>query len=102
MLLVCLEIVTIVLYKVRRNEKFNSPGGQSAPSSRCSAKDRIGILLDFNKKKAFYFKNGTFLKVTASIYQGNTYFPSVHIYYPKDKVTISMKEEKDFPKGDFY
>jgi hypothetical protein len=63
---------------------------------------RIGILLDFNKKKAFYFKNGTFLKVKASIYQGNTYFPSVHIYYPKDKVTISMKQEKDFPKGDFY
>jgi hypothetical protein len=59
-------------------------------------------MLDFNKKKAFFFKNGTYLKVTASIYQGNTYFPSVHIYYPKDKVTISMKEEKDFPKGDFY
>ena len=77
-------------------------GGSSGSSARSSVKDRIGVLLDFNKKKVFFFRNGSYLKITATLYSGNTYFPVIHLFYPKDKVQVSMKEEKDFPKGDFY
>jgi len=63
-------------------------------SARCARGDRIGIMLDFNQERIFFFRNGSYMLNYGYIFDGTEYFPIIHMYYEKDKVSIRFFTDK--------
>ena len=51
--------------------------------------DRIGVLVDFMTEKVHFFKNGINSNIFAKIQKNVSYYPVLHIYYEKNKFTLS-------------
>lgn len=77
-----------------RHNCYNSEGSSG---QRCGSGDKIGVLVDFTKSQVLFFRNGYYINTYASIYSNTTYYPVIHMFYPKDKVTIQQMEAP--PKG---
>lgn len=77
-----------------RHNCYNSEGGSG---QRCGVGDKIGVLVDFTKNQVLFFRNGYYINTYATVYSSTTYYPVVHMFYQKDKVTIQQLEAP--PKG---
>jgi len=77
--------------------RFNVFSSQNM-SARCAQGDRIGIMLDFKQGRIFFFRNGSDMGNCGNIFGGSEYFPVIHMYYEKDKVSIRLlTDETKFP-----
>jgi hypothetical protein len=52
--------------------------------------DRIGVLVDFDNSIIRFYKNGVSTSFIGSISKNKEYWPVVHLYYVKDKVTVNL------------